>query len=140
MDSAVPLRSPVVVSLPIADRPTSYRFYQEALGLTAVGEPASDGVPEPLQFVVNAGLHLMLVPSGGFGWVVSPHEVAPRGQSECLLSLDVAAAEEVDRLIERARSAGAQVVTEPAPQPWGYTGTFADPDGHLWMLTVPPAR
>ncbi|MFI5428447.1 VOC family protein [Aeromicrobium sp. UC242_57] len=35
-------------------------------------------------------------------------------------------------MIERARQAGARIVAEPAQQPWGYTGTFADPDGHLW--------
>ncbi|SCL38778.1 hypothetical protein GA0074692_5131 [Micromonospora pallida] len=139
MESAVSFQSPVVVALPIADRQESYRFYQEALGLTAVGELASDGVPEPLQFTVNEGLHLMLVPSGGFGWAISPHEVAPRGQSECVVNLGVASPKEVDRAIERARGAGAEIVRKPAQQPWGYTGTFADPDGHLWTLTVSPA-
>jgi uncharacterized glyoxalase superfamily protein PhnB len=33
---------------------------------------------------------------------------------------------------------GAQVVAEPEEQPWGYAGTFADPDGHLWMVTAKP--
>ncbi|WP_198145487.1 VOC family protein [Frankia sp. EAN1pec] len=42
---------------------------------------------------------------------------------------------EVDAMIERARRAGATAVTGPGRQPWGYVGTFADPDGHLWMLT-----
>ncbi|GLY25750.1 VOC family protein [Micromonospora sp. NBRC 101691] len=139
MDAAVPFHSPVVVALPIADRRESYRFYQEALGLTAVGELASDGVPEPLRFVVNDGLHLMLVPSGGFGWVIGPHEVAPRGQSECLLNLGFATSDEVDRAFERVRGAGAETVTEPSAKPWGYTGVFADPDGHLWELTAPVA-
>jgi predicted lactoylglutathione lyase len=139
MESAVSFHSPVVVALPIADRQESYRFYQEALGLTAVGELASDGLPEPLQFVVNEGLRLMLVPSGGFGWVIDPHEVAPRGQSECVLNLGLASAEEVDQLVEQARGAGAEIVTEPVQKPWAYIAVFADPDGHLWMLTVPPA-
>ena len=58
--------TPVVVSLPIADRRTSYRFYRDGLGLDAPGEPAEDGVPEPLQFTVNDGLRIMLVPAGGF--------------------------------------------------------------------------
>ncbi|MCM0674019.1 VOC family protein [Micromonospora phytophila] len=128
--------APVIVSLPIADRPTSYRFYSQALGLDAVGEPAEDGIPEPLQFAVNDGLRLMLVPTGGFGWVVDPHRVAERGQSECLLGLTAASAADADRIIERARRAGAEVVTEPGQQRWGYAGTFADPDGHLWMVTV----
>ncbi|MFC8301209.1 VOC family protein [Micromonospora orduensis] len=128
--------APVTVSLPIADRPTSYRFYRDGLGLDAVGELADDGLPEPLQFAVNDGLRLMLIPSGGFGWVIGGNEVAARGQSECVLSLDVASPAEADALVERARAAGAQVVTEPAAQPWGYAGTFADPDGHLWMVSV----
>ncbi|MEV1328254.1 VOC family protein [Micromonospora costi] len=128
--------SPVIVSLPIADRPTSYRFYSEALGLATIGEPAADGVPEPLQFVVNDGLRLMLVPSGGFGWVIGDHEVAGRGHSECVLGLAAESPAEVQRIVDRARSAGARVVTPPADQPWGHVGTFADPDGHLWMVTA----
>ncbi len=45
--------SSVIISLPVADRQTSYAFYRAALGIEAVGEPADDGVPEPLQFAVN---------------------------------------------------------------------------------------
>ena len=41
----------------------------------------------------------------------------------------------VDDLIKRASGRGATIVTEPGPQPWGYVGTFADPDGHLWTVT-----
>ncbi len=51
--------SSVIISLPVADRQTSYAFYRAALGLEAFGEPADDGVPEPLQFAVNDGLTLM---------------------------------------------------------------------------------
>lgn len=123
--------APVVVSLPIADRRASHAFYAEVLQLEAFGAPADDGVPEPLQFALNDGLHLMLVPRGGFGWVIGSRSVAEPGQCECVLSLTG----DVDALIARARAAGAEVVAEPAQQPWGYTGTFADPDGHLWMVS-----
>ncbi|SCG59086.1 VOC family protein [Micromonospora humi] len=126
----------VTVSLPIADRATSHRFYVDALGWTAIGEPAADGIPEPLQFAVNDGLRLMLVPSGGFGWVIGDHEVAERGHSECVLSWVAGDPDEVRGIVDRARVAGARVVTPPAEQPWGYTAAFADPDGHLWMVTT----
>jgi predicted lactoylglutathione lyase len=126
---------PVVVSLPIADRWTSFVFYRDGLGFDAIGEPAADGVPEPLQFALNERTRLMLVPTGGFGWVIGDHEVAARGHSECVLSLAAVTDAEVDELVKRAREAGARVLTEPGPQPWGYAGTFADPDGHLWMIT-----
>lgn len=126
---------PIVVSLPIADRSTSFRFYVEGLGFDAVGEPGDDGMPEPLQFALNDGVRLMLVPTGGFGWVIGDHEVAPRGQSECVLSLGAATAGDVDRIVNRASAAGATVVTEPGEQAWGYAGAFTDPDGHIWMVT-----
>ncbi len=126
--------TPVVISLPIADRPTSLAFYRDGLGLDAFGEPADDGVPEPLQFSLHEGVHLMLIPRGGFGWVVADHEVAPEGSSECIFTIEAASDSGVDERIGRAVDAGATIVMQPGPQPWGYVGTFADPDGHLWMV------
>jgi uncharacterized protein len=131
-------QTPIVVSLPIGDRRTSYRFYRDGLGFDPVGEPADDGVPEPLQFALNDGVRIMLVPTGGFGWVIGEREVAQPGHSECVLSLGAQTDADVAELVERARRAGATVLTEPDRQPWGYAGTFADPDGHIWMVTSEP--
>src|SRR5215218_3237169 len=113
----------VVVALPTADRATAHAFYRDGLGLEPIGELADDGVPEPLQFVVNEGLRLMFVPAGGFGWVTGDHEVAPQGTSECLLGLRAADRAEVDATVTQAAAAGATVVNAPGDKPWGYTGT-----------------
>jgi uncharacterized protein len=131
--------TPLVISLPIADRPASFAFYRDGLGFEPVGEIADDGVPEPLQFAVNEGVRLMLIPTGGFGWVVDGREVAPPGTSECVLMLSAAVEADVDAVIARAISAGAETVSEPARLPWGYVGTFADPDGHVWLVRSEPA-
>lgn len=128
---------PFVVALPIEDRVRSHAFYTEGLGLEAVGEPADDGVPEPLQLRLGGDVHLMLIPRGGFGWVTAPHETAPAGVSECQLSWSVPTPAEVDAAVARARAAGARVLVEPGDTGWGYSGLFADPDGHLWMVLVP---
>jgi uncharacterized protein len=125
---------PVVVSLPIVDRRTSFAFYGDGLGFDPVGEPADDGVPEPLQFALGDGLRVMLIPVGGFDWITGDHDVAPRGCSECVLTLGTKTDDEVDAIVERARRAGASVVITPGRQPWGYAGAFADPDGHIWMI------
>ncbi|WP_345366323.1 VOC family protein [Actinoallomurus liliacearum] len=130
--------SPLVVCLPIADRRRSYAFYREELGLEPVGEPADDGVPEPLQFVINDGVRVMFIPTGGFGWVIGDRAVAEPGTSECVLTLPVVTPADVDRMITQARKAGATVITPPGQQPWGYAGVFADPDGHVWMVSVQP--
>lgn len=127
--------APVVVCLPIADRRTSYAFYRDGLGFDPVGEPAGDGVPEPLQFALNDGVRVMLIPTGGFGWVTGDRDVAPKGVSECVLSLGADTDQEVDELLAQARKAGAEIITEPGRLPWGsYAGTFADPDGHIWTV------
>jgi uncharacterized protein len=129
---------PVIVGLPIADRRTSYAFYGEGLGFDAVGEVADDGLPEPLQFVLAVGVRLMLIPTEGFGWVIGDREVAARGHNECVFSLPAGSEAEVDALVERAVRAGAEIVTPPGTKPWGYTGAFADPDGHVWQVTAGP--
>ncbi len=58
------MTTPVTVSLPIGDRRTSLGFYRAFLGQDAPGDAAEDGVPEPLEFHVSDGFHLMLVPTG----------------------------------------------------------------------------
>lgn len=130
---------PVVISLPIADRSTSYDFYQRALDLEALGDPAEDGVPEPLQFVINPGLRVMLVPRGGFGWTIGGADVSSPRQHECLLAIGMATEAATDALIDRAVAEGAELITPPGPQPWGYAGAFADPDGHIWMVRTEPS-
>jgi uncharacterized protein len=128
--------TPFLLSLPTADRVRAHGFYREALGLEAVGELADDGVPEPLVFIVNEATRLMLIPTGGFGWVAGDNAVAEPGTSECLLGITTGSDGEVDAVVGRARAAGATVTAEPGQQPWGYAATFADPDGHLWTVTA----
>ena len=125
--------------LPISDRRRSHRSSTDGLGLAAVGEPAGDGVPEPLQVVLNDGLRLVLIPREGFGWVVTGRQVVAGGDVEGLLGVSVTAPAEVDAFVERARRAGAEVVSAPQQQPCGYTATFSDPDGHLWSVAVEEA-
>jgi predicted lactoylglutathione lyase len=105
--------------------------------LDASGEPADDGVPEPLQFHVNAGFSLMLIPSGGFGWVVKgAGEVAARGTISALLNLAVSTPAEVDDVTGRVPAAGGTVVRTARLEEWGYCSLVADPDGHLWEVSV----
>jgi uncharacterized protein len=47
---------------------------------------------------------------------------------------------EVDAAFELALGAGAKPLKRPEKAPWGgYSGYFADPDGHVWELAVNPA-
>jgi predicted enzyme related to lactoylglutathione lyase len=124
------------IALPTADRRTTFRFCEEGLGLQAFGEPAPDGVPEPLQFRLGDSTTLMFVPTDGFGGVVGVPEVAPPGVNECVLTM---VTDDVDGFVAKAEAAGATVVRPAAQKPWGYLALVADPDGHLWQLMRPPS-
>lgn len=47
--------------------------------------------------------------------------------------------QEVDAVIEEARTAGARIGREPAETFWGgYSAVFVDPDGHAWEIAYNP--
>lgn len=55
------------------------------------------------------------------------------------LAHNVRSPEEVDRVIEEARAAGARIGREPEKTFWGgYSGLFVDPDGHPWEVAHNP--
>jgi len=122
------------VCLPTKNRRASHAFYT-ALGFVAVGELAEDGVPEPLQFEINAGLRVMMIPTVGFGWVIGGRKRSPRGVHECQLLVTVADDAAVDEVMRGAKEAGAKIVFKAGAQMWGYAGAFTDPDGHMWHVT-----
>jgi predicted lactoylglutathione lyase len=124
-----------IITLPIEERARAHRFYIDALGLEPLGELGEDGLPEPLQFRLGDGVRLMFIPRGGFTWVLGEQPAAKAGLSECMLQCSCDEDAEVDVVIERAEKAGATVVLRPESKPWGYTGSFTDPDGHLWLVT-----
>ena len=62
---------------------------------------------------------------GGWGGVTLAHNVDSH--------------DEVDRVIEEARAAGARIAKEPAETFYGgYAGVFVDPDGHPWEVAHNP--
>ncbi len=127
------------ISLATADRSRALAFYREGLGLEAFGPLADDGVPEPLQLRLASNVSLMLIPTGGFGWVAGEERVAPSGVNECVLSVYATDEDDVRERYEAARSAGGTTIYEPSQREWGaFAAQVADPDGHLWMILVPP--
>ena len=55
------------------------------------------------------------------------------------LAHNVASAEEVDAVIERAREAGGTITREPSKTFYGgYAGVFCDLDGHAWEIAHNP--
>jgi uncharacterized protein len=127
------------ISLATTDRRRSLVFYRDGLGMEAFGPLADDGVPEPLQLRLGPSVSLMLIPTGGFGWVAGQDRVAPRGSNECVFSIYVRDQDEVRARYVAALSSGGTSIYEPAQQDWNaFAAQVEDPDGHVWMILVQP--
>jgi uncharacterized glyoxalase superfamily protein PhnB len=128
------------ISLATTDRRRSLTFYRDGLGLEAFGPLADDGIPEPLQLRLGSHVSLMLIPTGGFGWVAGEDRVAAAGASECVLCVYAPDEDAVRARYVAALAAGGTSVYEPAQQDWNaFAAQVDDPDGHLWMILVQPA-
>jgi predicted lactoylglutathione lyase len=120
-----------LVTLGVTDLARAKAFY-EALGWTSGAAPADDvvffqcgGMIVALwgrdQLTEDSGVE----DSGGWGGVTLAHNVG--------------SPEEVDRVIDEARAAGARIPRAGAPTSWGgYSGVFVDPDGHPWEVAHNP--
>jgi hypothetical protein len=61
------------------------------------------------------------------------------GNGGIVVAQNVASEREVDAVLARAESAGAQILKPATKTFWGgYNGYFADPDGHLWEIAYNP--
>ncbi|QDL90323.1 VOC family protein [Paroceanicella profunda] len=121
-----------LVTLGVADLPRAEAFYGR-LGWVPSGQ-SQEGV----RFYQMNGLVLAL-----FGLA---DLAADQGRPDARLGTgamtlaqnhpDIAA---VDRAWEAAMAAGATPLKPPAAVAWGgYSGYFADPDGHVWELAMNP--
>jgi uncharacterized protein len=69
----------------------------------------------------------------------TPGETPAAGFRHTMLALNLGSPEEVDAVFQEVRGAGGRVVKAPSRADWGgYTGSFADPDGHLWEVAYNP--
>ena len=119
-----------LITLGVADVATSSAFYER------LGWKVGLDVEETVFFQVGGSILTLwgrdklavdsgVVDGGGWGGITLAHNVASR--------------EEVDRVIEQARTAGARISREPAETFYGgYAGVFLDPDGHPWEIAHNP--
>jgi predicted lactoylglutathione lyase len=120
-----------VVTLGVSDLRRARRFY-EAIGWRSPCEPESDVV-----FFESGGMVLAL---WGREQLAEDSVVADTGGwGGVTLAYNVRSPEEVDRVIEEARAAGATIGRPGAETFWGgYSGIFIDPDGHPWEVAHNP--
>ena len=120
-----------LITLGVADVGRARGFY-EALGWKTGAEPGDDVV-----FFQTGGMIFAL-----WGRAQLAEDSGMRdggGWGGVTLAHNVGSPTEVDRVIEEARAAGAEIPREPAETFWGgYSGMFVDLDGHPWEVAHNP--
>ncbi len=122
-----------LITLGVADLARSRRFYLDGLGWTA-----SSAGNEHVVFIAAGGVVLGLY---GRAALAEDMRVAAEGRGFAGFSLahNVRTREEVDRVLAQAQAAGATVLKPAEEAFWGgYSGYFADPDGHPWEVAWNP--
>jgi catechol 2,3-dioxygenase-like lactoylglutathione lyase family enzyme len=121
-----------LITLGVADLARSRAFYA-ALGWEAAR------APEGVVFIQLAGQVLALFGLQDLA-ADQGRAGAALGTGAATLARNFGSAAEVDAAFALALSAGASVVKRPEKVFWGgYSGYFADPDGHVWELAWNPS-
>lgn len=120
-----------LLTLGVADLARARRFYEEGLGWT------------PLHALDEVAFYQL----PGIGLALFEREAlaADAGRaidgtfSGLAIAINERSREDVDRTIAQAVAAGGRVTKAAETAPWGgYSGYFADPDGHSWEVAWNP--
>lgn len=123
-----------LATLGVRDLAVSTAFYQ-ALGWTL--SPAS--VDGEVSFFDTAGGLLGLFGSRALAEDAQVPLEEVTGFRGVTLAINLESPELVDAAFAEVRAAGGRVLKEPVTVFWGgYSGYFADPDGHVWEVAHNP--
>ncbi len=129
--NAPPLRV-TLITLGVENLAREIEFY-EAMGLSRRMKQA-----EGVAFFEAGGIILGLFGRGALAEDAKVENSKP-GFSGVALAYNVATEPEVDQVLKAARAAGGKILKKAERVFWGgYSGYFADPEGHLWEVAHNP--
>jgi catechol 2,3-dioxygenase-like lactoylglutathione lyase family enzyme len=117
--------------IPVQDPDEALGFYRDALGLEVRLDVASEGFRWVTVGAPEQNLDVVLF---------QPHGGRSQAEGDALLALvtqgsiqaAIFRADDLDATFEKVRASGAEVLQEPATQPWGARDcAFRDPSGNL---------
>jgi uncharacterized protein len=121
-----------MVTLGVGDLARATKFYQD------VGFERSAASQDGISFMLSRSIVVGLYPIDELSKDVSKNVGTPGGGAVALAQNHPSEAG-VDRAMAAARAAGATVIKPAQKVFWGgYSGYYADPDGHLWEVAYNP--
>ena len=126
-----------LITLGVADVERSTEFYR------ALGLPMLDFEGDDVAFFTLEGTWLALYRQDLLAEEATAGAVnegcQPDGYGGFTLAHNVESKEAVDAVLDEAADAGAEIVQAGVDRDWGgYSGYFADPDGHRWEVAWNP--
>ena len=122
-----------LVTLGVTDLARSTAFYE------ALGWRRSAASQESIAFLATGGCVVALFPVDDLAADVTvpvPDTIGFRGVT---LAINLPSEADVTAAIDEASAAGATLLKEPQKVEWGgFSGYFADPDGHAWEVAYNP--
>jgi len=121
-----------LITLRVTDVARSRAFYE------GLGWKAASGSQPSFAFFQMGGMGLGLLSADSYEKEIAGDSgTVTHGPS--MLAHNVRGKAEVDRLVSFALTQGGRLVRAPADQFWGgYSGIYADPDGHYWEIAFNP--
>ena len=122
--------------IPVHDPDAALGFYRDGLGLKVLNDVASDGFRWVTVGAEGQDVAIVLF---------QPHGGRSQAEGDALLSLvtqgslqaAIFRSDDLDATFERLCAAGAEVLAEPADQPWGVRDcAFRDPSGNLVRISA----
>jgi uncharacterized protein len=128
-----------IITLGVDDLERSLAFYRDGLGLSTEGIVGKEFEHGAVAFFdLQSGLKLAIWPRNDLAHDATVAKTAP-SPTEFTLGHNVSSKEEVDLVMEQAKSAGAKIIKPAQDTFWGgYSGYFQDPDAHLWEVLWNP--
>jgi len=121
-----------IVSLGVADLAASTAFYEK------LGWRNTTASQEEVTFLQGESIVLGLYGRAALAADANVEDT-PAGFGGSALALNLKSEAAVDEFFAHAVSCGAKPTKQPQKVFWGgYSGYFADPDGHLWEIAYNP--
>lgn len=121
-----------LITLGVADVARARRFYE------ALGFKAGRASKEAVAFLDAGGVVLALWSRASLAEDAAVAD-KPTGFAAIAIAHNARSEAEVDKALDEAVAAGGKLIKGAAKTFWGgYSGYFADPDGHLWEVAHNP--
>jgi hypothetical protein len=124
-----------MITLGVTDLKRSVSFYEEVIGWNAAPGPSE------IAFFDLGGLVFSLYPYDDMAKDIgtSAETQGDVTRRSFALAHNARSRDEVDSIFSALKSRGATILKEPEEVFWGgYSGYFADPDGHAWEVAYNP--